>query len=319
MMKQLTYYLFLVAASASCAPSNVLQLEVINPARFTFPDTGNILILNASYLPSSVFDKSNIISQMTVREKQIYDTLILANVFKGLFEVLNESPAESIKNAEYFEMRTDDTVNFLSPLDPDEVKQICQNNSSDYLVSMEYYAFNSIKTQYETSWGEWEKILGVSYQINWRVYRNDGELLDQMMDRDTLYWYSDSEASYRVPELINSVREVFFLAGKKFGKRISPYWSDDSLNFYQIFSYGDDISLDREHLVELVTSKKRNQAYKACYNLAVLSESEDKLQEAVSWMDKAESIKQSETINNYRKKLEQRLENKIMIDQQTGF
>jgi len=263
-------------------------------------------------------EKSNLMSRMRDSEKQIFDTLITANLFNGLFSIINETPVENLRNAEYYESRTRDTTNFLFPLASEEVVGICLDNNSGYVVSMEYYSFNSKSTREISDYAGWVNNLDVSYKLVWRIYGRDGAVLTEVNDSSTLYWYADSNTEPN-PELTDAVRDVFFLAGEKFGKKISPFWSVLSRSYYQIYSFGDDISLDREPLELLTTGKKRITAFKACYNLAVLSESEDKLEEAMNWLEKAEAIKESEYVVIYRHKLQKRMEVREKLDYQLGL
>ena len=117
----------------------------------------------------------------------------------------------------------------------------------------------------------------------------------------------------------DAIREAFFLANEQYTKHVSPYWTKVSRKYYLISRDGDDISLDREKLILFKSGKKTNLSFKACYNLAVLSESEDKLQEAIIWLDEASKIKQSEVTVFYRVKLQERMESREIIDYQSGF
>jgi len=316
MSRPFVIFLLLITA-ASCTPANYLKLDILNPAEYTITDSGNIAVLNASYHPSAMHEKSNLMSRMRDSEKLIFDTLIMANLFNGLFSALSESPVESLQNAEYYESRTRDTTNFLFPLAPEEVARICRDNHAGYVVSMEYYSFSSKSTREIINYSGWVNNLDVSYKLVWRIYGKDGTVLTEVNDSSTLYWQADSYTEPN-PELTDAVREVFFLAGEKFGKKISPFWSVLSRSYFQMYSFGEDISFDREPLALLTTGKKRITAFKACYNLAVLSESEDKLEEALNWLDKAEEIKESVYVDIYRYKLQSRLEVREKLDYQLG-
>ena len=153
----------------------------------------------------------------------------------------------------------------------------------------------------------------------WRIYRRDGELIDQFAQVDTLYWYEDAYSGSPIPELPDALREAFYLAGEKYARRISPYWVELSRQYYLISRDGEDTSLEKEKLIALKSGKNANVAFKACYNLAVLSESEDKLLEAIGWLDAADKFKQSETSNIYKQKLQKRLELREIIDNQSGY
>jgi hypothetical protein len=197
------------------------------------------------------------------------------------------------------------------------VSEICKNHNARFLIALEYFGFNRKDSSFLTNECGWATSLEVSSQLVWRIYRSDGEFIDQKADLDTLFWYSNSCTESSVPELPDAVREVFFLAGEKYAKHISPYWSVISRPYFLISHGGDDISLDQDKLLVLKTSKKPNLAFKAFYNLAVLSESEDNLPEAIKWLEEANAIKKSEVADNYIRKIEKRLISREKLDLQT--
>ncbi len=309
----------LIILTSSCSPTNWLRVDVIVPAEYTFPDTGKIVVLNTSYLPEVMYGKASMMADMTSAEKLIFDTLITTNLFNGFFSVLNESPNENLRNSEYIELRESDTINFLHPKEAKKIEDLCTSLDAKYIIAMEYYGFKSKRVQDVSEWSGWEINLDVSFLATWRIYNNKGEILDQVIETDTLYWYSNYDYYDPVPELPDAVREAFFIAGENYAKRISPFWRNIARSYYQIYSFGNDISLDRGQLLELKTGGNRNQAFKACYNLAVVSESEDKLQEAIAWLKEAKTIKESEYTDFYMDKLQKRMEIREKLDIQSGI
>jgi hypothetical protein len=199
------------------------------------------------------------------------------------------------------------------------VAEICKINNLEYLIALEYYGFNLNDTSFFSDDCLWTRSLQVSRLLIWRIYRQDGELMDQKVDADTLFWVSNICSDVRIPEITDAVREVFFLAGEKYAKRISPYWTSLSRSYFLVIHGGNDISLDRDHLMLLKSGKKSMRAFKACYNLAVLSESEDKLQEAIMFLGEAKAIKKSDSVDYYIEKLQRRLDSRKALDLQSGF
>ncbi len=318
------YFGLLIILSVSCSPTSWLPLDIINPAEFTFPDTGKIVVLNSAYLPSAIPDRNNLLPKLPVNEQLIFDTLITANVFNGFFSVIDGSPNEELQKASYKEIRVNDTTNFLNPISASGVEYLCDSYDASFIISLEYYGFNikrekTVYFEYYDESAGWLSSLEAPRHLVWRIYQKDGAILDQFVDADTLYWYEDIDSNGTIPELPDAIREAFFLAGEQYARRISPYWTEVSRKYYLISRDGDDISLDREKLILFKSGNKTNLSFKACFNLAVLSESEDKLQEAIIWLDEASKIKQSEVTVFYRVKLQERMESREIIDYQSGF
>jgi len=231
-------------SAISCVPSNKLSIDILTPAEFPLPDTGKVVILNTSYLPFASYNGKNLMPYLNPKEQHIFDTLITNNLFNGLFSVLNESPVQKFRDAEYQELRSGDTLNFLNPVAPDVITDLCNSYQSSSLIAMEIFSFTYNHFYSQISDFEYSVDLEVRYEILWRIYKNTGEILDEFRDIDTLFWFypgesflSDKSDRYRIPqlELSDALSELFFMAGENYAQRISPYWSTISRPYYQIF------------------------------------------------------------------------------------
>jgi len=304
----------------SCVPTNRLSLEVINPAFLTFPDTGKIVVLNASHSPETNINSNSLLNQLNQNERLIFDTIIVSNTFNGLFSILNQSPSFDLLNSEYQEIRTKDTSNFLNPISESGIQYLSDVYNASFFVVLEYFDFNRVskKQVYNYDYGWWEYKLEVSNKLAWRIYDNNGLILDEFVDSDTLYWYENIDSKAPLPELPDAVREAFFISGEKYGRRICPFWIEISRQYYLISNDGDDISLEKEALLLWKESKNSRQQSKACFNLAILSETEDNLDEALKWINKAYELNPSELILNYKKKLDSRIEVRKKISLQAS-
>lgn len=319
-MYKLIALILILIVCFSCAPTNRLSLEVINPAFFAFPDTGKIVVLNASYSPETKLDSNNLLTQLNQKERLIFDTLIITNTFNGLFSILNQSPSKDLLNSEYQEIRTMDTTNFLSPISESGIQYLSEIYNASYFIVLEYFDFNRVskKQVYNYDYEWWEYKLEVSNKLVWRIYDKNGLVLDHFVDIDTLYWYENIDSKAPLPELPDAVREAFYISGENYGKRICPFWIEISRQYYLISKDGDDISLDKEALLLWKEGKNSRQQSKAFFNLAILAETEDNLDEALKWINNAYELNPSELILNYKKKLVSRIEIRKKISLQAS-
>lgn len=306
-----------------------MKTDVLVPAEFTFPDTGKIILLNSSYFydlmnlpgkhPMTDPEIISFMSGMSNREKYIFDTIITSRIFDGFYSVIHENPGKRFAEVPYFEMRSDDTINFLKPLDPEGVKTLCSEQNAGFIVSMEYFGF---RTQTTRSYDDWENInlyLEMDGQVLWRIYNNKGNILSEYSDYQTLYWNSDPESDLLLPEITDAAREYFYLAGQRYALRICPGWKTISRAYYQIHTTGSDMSLDKEKLLSSQFEKNKERMYRIYYNLAVLSESEGNYQEALDWLSKAANYRDRQPNIDYRKKLEHRIGLLKLIEEQMGL
>lgn len=308
-------YILLVILSVSCAPTRLLNLDIMNPAEFSFPDSGKIAILNTSYRPMAMHRKDNLMSKLNPEKHLIFDSLITKNLFDGLFSVLNISPVTNLMNAEYYEIRASDTINFFNRLSKKSVKDLCEIYNVGYIIALEYYSFNFRKFAPLDDPFSKPDFSFASNQLVWRIYNKEGNILKQFTKFDNSYW-----DNYYYPDLLpDALCEIFYKSGEKFGMSISPYWSTTSRLYYLISEKGEDISFERDKLIQLKSSDKKILAFKACYNLAVLNELEDNLAEAYQWLEEAIIVRQSETVEIYKKTLENRMKSREKLNFQVSF
>jgi hypothetical protein len=314
-MKACIIILFLISTLISCRPTRDLSFERMVPASVTFPDVkGKFLILNNSYLPDSIQHQMRF-------ENIIVDTLIIRQLFDGLFSVLNTSPINGLCNADYLEIRTPDSTGYLNRLAPAAVLEICKDYNVDYLISFEYYNFNQeIEESYET----YCKLGNI---LVWRIYDRDGALIDNYESKETINWISHGftyvDEENRTLFIFDCIREAFWIAGVKYGKRISPYWENVARSLYEIRTKTDSgkivITKDKKILKVLSTLENKTKAYKACYNIAVLSESEGEINAALTWIERAIGNKHNIYASRYKKTLLDRQKSVEILNKQTGI
>ena len=320
--------LFFLAGLVSCSPTRIIDFEILDPAKIDLPDSqGSFLVLNSSYLPENISDKSNLMSGLTADEQIIVDTAINRQLFDGLFSVLNDSPIKGLRNANYLELRTSDTTGFLNPLSPVAISEICKENNVDFIISFEYYSMFENSGYFVNEYNQYEVVLELIRKLLWRIYSRDGQLKDSYFSRDSLYWNSIGGnmdiVKSNLSNKLELYREAFWLSGVDYGKRISPSWEPVNRSIYEIKQKSDTgriiVSVNKDILESFSSSKNKSKAFNACYNLAVISESEGDIENALKWIDQALEIKKTILASGYRKKLELRKNNLEIVDRQTGI
>ena len=323
-MKTPVIILLALSTFISCRPVRDLSFEVMSPASVNLPDLkAKYLILNSSYLPDNISDPANYISYLSSEDKIIVDTIIITSIFDGFYSVLEESPVAVLNNAEYLEIRTNDTTGFLSPLSPAAVSEICRDYNSDYLISFEYYSFDF---QYNYHYGSSYESLELKWKLFWRIYSDDGKIIDDHISEGTPYWNNSINVYFDQNNVYSSnldfIREAFRIAGTGYGKRISPHWENVSRLLYQIREKTDSgyitISMDKNRLQKRSMLENRTKAYRACYNLSVLCESEGDIKNALVWIDRASDKKHNLHARNYNEILLNRQKIIETLNKQTG-
>ncbi len=318
------FILFILAAFvSSCIPGRYIEIESLQPAESGLSgDAQDILVLNGSYLPGTDTSKTNQLNYLKEREQFIIDTIIINRIFNGLFFVFDQSPNPVLNSTKYVELRVDDTTAFLKPYDLSYINELCDTYGTDHVISFEYYSFNLDKfISYYTDY-EAEKALMMRRKLLWRLYEKDVGLQDEFLMNDTLYWTSQGydlrSADIGLPEYMDVIKESFWYAGYDYAKRYSPYWESEVRSYFSLYNKrGNDISLEKDELLELFREAGDNKTFRVAYNLALVSEMEDDLDAAIKYIEIALSIKPaSEYALYYKRKLEKKQSVYEEIEQQ---
>ncbi len=305
-----------------------LSFDQLSPAEVNFQNAnGNFMIFNCSYFPDIINDSSNLITYLPASQKYIVDSLIINNLFDGLFTILNDSPIPVLRDAEYLEERTSDTTGFLAPISPSTASEICNENNITYLISFEYYSFSQEYNYYLDEDSDYYGFLQHTQKLIWRIYSKEGQLVDEYFQSDK---FNTNEINMDYFQVQNNLYidtsmlcEAVWRAGSDYGKKISPSWETVYRPIYEIREKTDSgtlwVSTDIKRLKDLSTSENKTKRWKACFNLAVLTESNGDIQNAIKWIELARSYKPGINISTYYELLKDRKKSTEMLDKQLGY
>jgi len=314
------YNLILVAITGllfhSCAPVTELPIEILQPARVTFPDNAEkIQFINRSYYlrNDTVLGYKKTITE---EEFNILDTALNNHFFKGLIEGMNSSPLFDLGYPEVLNERRYDTSNFLAPLSFGQLNRYRENNGCDLLISLDYYHVQDtteLKLDYETFWYEaTEQVITLTA---WRVYDvNALSLLDEYIQMDTVYWFVTQDnlddLARELPPLLHTFREAAYRNGSQYSLRISPGWYDTERYIYHsgskelrkagkkaLAGNWEEAAVEWERLTDTIYKPKiRAKAYT---NLAVNAEISDDISRALEYANRSYSLKSENYILEY--------------------
>ena len=317
-------YLYVILFFSSCSAIRKTSIEVLTPSEFSFPEiTDAAAILNNSAYFSVDTATAGIMASLKTNEIEIIDTIVIRNLFDGFFSILDESPSENLRNVEYFEIRSIREKQLPEPLSEAAVVDFCLIHKKDAIISFEHFDLNLRYTlagfTESPGFNYVEAKLYLHRQAVWRIYNSNGLILNEYFQNDTLTWsnsdYRRNDAFAGLPLASEAVRTAFFSAGEDYAKRISPYWLNVNRVYYSIVGMDRvDYSLNRDVLLLLSEHKNKKKSYKACYNLAFLSEKEDDLRSSLRWLEIAEFKNPSSPYaSKYKKLIEERIANRQKI------
>jgi hypothetical protein len=334
--------IFVLIIMNSCYTS-VVMISILQPAEVSLP--GNIKSISIYPVtgipaPPGVFD-----SIRNVSINQAFDyNLTRRGYIYGLYEALDASPR--FRKVMVSDSSFVDSL-YQGILGWNVLKKICQFDSTDaVLLILKAIAYDTVNYLEES---------GVTYSLSDPAYyqeqyeNNSCTLVLRMISKFKLAFYepllekksaqlscSDTVTLYK----LNSCEDVFsadsmrdmlynacFFTGEKLGKRLAPTWNDE---VRRIFYKGSDIDFrEAAWLVKqnrwteagqiweaLSSSRNKRIANKAAFNMALAWEQEDDLNQALLWLDYADSLMTRHQTTEYRKILERRLDTKQLLDLQ---
>ena len=300
-----------VLAFPGCLPVKNISFETLLPAEISLPsDIHRMLVFNYAYYPSQDTSTFNELRNLDPNEMYVVDTIVIDNVFNGLFSALDNSAANYLHDAPYYELRPTDTIAFLKPLSRESVGFLCDSFGVDGIISFDYYAV-SMDTETHASMSFDEDLnlvsvanLGMIRVMLFRIYDRKTGLLNEKWMRDTLYWsaYGDEdwEALSNLPGVSDALREAFWYGGNKFGLMISPSWDQVERAYFSLNNrQGYDIALNETRLKDIAKENRHYKAYKAAYNLALYYEMNDSIDAAVHWINQAVKIRPEAEVAKY--------------------
>lgn len=313
---------------SSCYTVSDISIGVLEPAEISLPSgIRNISIYAGPKVNKAGRMQLDSLDNLRLDEDVDYSKFYMEFLI-GLADILDESPRiDSIVTGE----------NVLEQNDPENIPwndiiRICKKDNTDAMIIL-----NGFKLK-DTLKIDLFPVLGcyVEYSIfnnaEWLIYYpKEFKLIEKYNYTDVLIWHAVDnycqDALKDLPDNITIISESFYRAGKKYGKRIAPVWSDNvSRNYYatgnRLFRLAKQ-SIDNNQWSEaaeiwrdMTNQSDKILASKACYNMAVACEIEDELELAKIWLMKSYKLLKSPRTENYMNTIKERLEHKDKLDLQ---
>ena len=311
---------------------SVVEFEVLEPANVSFPDhVSQLLVMNRAPLTFDAFSKEDR-QGLKTEHLIVLDTLISNNLFRGLKDVLQQSPIERFHLPLWLsERRTDTALLDDLILTRREVNEICGRHGGDALISLELYSMD-VDEHYQyysdAPVAVQNHYFQIANQIKWLIYLPENPRpFDTYSTIDTIYFTDILDGQYQpTPNMIGMISEAFYNSGLKYGRYLVPVWTNTSRNLYR----GREDSLKKAS--KMTGKGKWNQAYgiwrnlvesgdstlvaKSFHNMAIYYELEDNLDSASILVNKALKYDSLDVIKYYREELDVRLLNRMEVLEQ---
>ncbi len=311
---------------------SVVDFEILEPATVEFPDNVNQLVfLNRAPITLDVWADQNQIG-MDARQLVLLDTLITNNLFRGVLEVLRQSPAERFHRPIWLtDRRTDTSLLKDRVLTKREVANILDNIGGDAIISLELYTagmdqhfdyYSNAQNEVQNHYYE------VCDSLIWNIHLpGSPRPFNTYSMVDTLFFPAimDGEVLPFEPG-VDMLRDLFYTSGNKYGSYLVPEWSQASRILYRgrdeslkmAVKHTDEGDWDQAYSIwySLTTVDDSTLVAKAYHNMAVYFELEDNLDSASMMLNLSLEHDTLDADISYREELDIRILNRKDIEKQ---
>jgi hypothetical protein len=300
---------------SSCSSTSGVTMEVLVPAQINLPKTiKKVAVVNRS-LPAKGEGFSNFLEGFITGENIRGDRDASNNCVKGLVTKLNDSPRLGAVLVNYPQIKGTGTREWPLPLDWTMVDSICTMYKSDALVVLETFdsdvLFNTGKNMVkqtinnkDTMVAQFFTDLRMNVNAGWRVYDNiNKKIIDQNSYMDEKGWQTQGatsdEALKKLPNKRDALNGAGLYAGDMYGIRISPTWANVYRSYYKKGNKENGFKVAKKWVKQnkwdqaviiwtnLAKSTDVKIAGRAYYNLALASEMDGDLDQALIYANKS--------------------------------
>lgn len=308
------FLIFLIGLVAVSCKSyyTTLTIETPKPAKEELPsDIQSLTLMNRSMSNQFLLHREDSLQLYFYRNgyqlsKIVLDSLASDTTIRALAELMFESgrydvvvPAERNLNRDLSYELLPDTLSTI------QVNQICHQYNTDALLVMERFSTKvmsdfSQEKYFDQSTGSsysFYASLDVKYNAFFRIYKpGTNTLVKEIELIDTIYWESADYSQQRLFSKLPNIKQALINTGIKIAldvdSKISPVWSSEKRGFYLF-----DLKNDRGQ--QLMNENKTNEAIafwmekaqstnkkirsRAEYNLALASELDGNVDQAIEW------------------------------------
>lgn len=342
-MKNSVIPALVIAILCSCGSTRIVRLSVIEPAPVTLsPAMKTAAIINRS-IPSGKNKVLDAVDKIFTLEGANLDREgSEASITALTFELTKNKRFTDIRSVDLPELGTNTPGMFPSPLGWDIVDRICRENNADVLFSLELFdtdskiSYAAYPVKVNTPLGqvpaiEQQATMQTMVKTGWRIYDPSARfVLDEFpIGRQLVYrarGINPVAATNALTGRKEAVKEVGSRAGQGYAYRVLPYWLRVSRDYYVRGNNAFKIARRRaetgnwDAAAELWHQESNNTSRKvagrACYNMAIISEINGDLDEAIRWAQQAYEDYNIRLALRYIRVLEERKFSKRLLEEQ---
>ena len=331
-----TLLYFLLLGVCSCSSYENLTIQILIPSEKPLK-TGLGKYRYMNRIPS-LYSDSDTIRTGSIDLPSSYLNYLSWEIVNSSLDVIDHSPLrdsvmiDTITYEEFYEAKRGEG------LDSVFISKLCLKDSLKGIISLEELSlwdtvFFLPQFEYmedDTIWNAYYCVDMFLPEVMWRIYSKTGQVEDEYLMKDTLVWYSMGEtediAWYFLPETEAILNELASAVGTGFSEKIVPVWTDVNRVYYHRGSSKMIMAakLVRENSWDeaariwqkMAETKNPGIASKAAFNMALACELSDRMELALTWINKAWNIEENDLAVAYSKILRDRVKKSETVNEQ---
>lgn len=328
----------------SCSSTRLMSLSVLEPAPVTLPASiKNASIINRSLATGNGRILDAVDKVFTLEGAKLDKEGSEASV-ASLENTLTASKRfTAVKRVEYTGPGNNTPGMYPAPLSWEKVEELCRTNKSDVLFSLELFdtdskiSYAATPTRINTPLGSvpaihQEATMRTLVKTGWRIYDPSTRLIldEASLARDLAFTGRGINPVMAANALIgrkDAVKQVGSRAGEAYAFRVLPAWLRVSRHYYVRGNRMFKIARRKAEAgnwdgaadiwEDETSATKRKVAGRACYNMAIISEINGDLDQAIKWAQASYENYNIRLALRYIRLLEdRRIRNRILQEQQ---
>lgn len=329
---------------ASCSKMLYTNIEVLRPAKITFPsEIDRLLIVNNSIPQSSDYGHfTDLFNEKQRKESIDTDSLSIFSL-AAFAESVEEKEFFLSVNVEYESFKN--TGNFLSTASPSEIEMadLAKKNQVNAVISLDRILVNdNVAELFNQEENTFMAYMEARFEKHWSIFFPEKRQMLNLITKDTVYWESESYYRQRalngLPVRRDALIDGALITGARDVNKFIPYWEEVDRFFFnynkKTFKPGMDAVYKKDWdgaiaCWEDLLLKAKSEAYKAkiAHNLAVIYEIKENLEKAYEYSNKSLEFFMNSVIVEYQHftyaveqnfSLKTRLSEKKLLNRQLG-
>jgi len=337
-MKYFYHTIIIVFLFSSCATTNLVTLEIREPALISFPpEVTNVVIVDNSPSMEEKGEYEHNHGKETIMPIDSARIVLL----KHLQKFTNEE--KYFNNVELYPYRTNRgvTSDDVAPLSKRKVQSICREKKADALISFDLFVTSAQLETVNTAYFSNYSILGAKIGTLIRVYSEEGVqytppivYMDSLFREEATDW---SRLKNNIPEINDLIYEMSVVGADRLTGKFIPSWKSQDRWYYSDNSSQMKVAAKYvqagkwQAAVDIWGTlfdqeKNTKKKIRLASNIALANEYLDDIENALGWIDTAFELLPQKSNSElavqvaiYKKLLGIRMQNRSKLHEQLGI